>query len=1037
MAMHVAMGVAILGLVSLSVAADIEQRYVTGWDVEPVARMHLAEDFELTGVRCRLHIDGQYGAWWTGTQVSYARGPQTWHLPLKDLRPGNYTVQHDLRTPLGADWRDGVLRVPAVARYAGEKIAFDGELSEWPQHRYGVVKQDWGDLWFAWDMESLYIGRPRGARGVLQLDFDLQPGRNYHRVIEVPEGMREYALPWISLWPAAPLLGQVLRLNNPDDPYGGIDLLFVGSGLPMYFGATWVSGAAGHDDQGPPPAVLRSLEDRIPGFTLRSGGAGWASVQPSPDAEPDWSALNRVAAFTYPGLVYTHIDTWVPWGEELQRADPARFAALRHEFIREYARRCAERGILYFSCGFNEPELFHVTNREAFFLEDLNPVVAAIREGAPDAKIIAGKFSGGAPNLIRSFYRGGFRDQFDVLDIHPYANDPRTGCAMGGVVAAREALVELGMGHKRIYLGEGWGPTRNCPQVSRERHDAPVSAEEADIMRQYYWNGYRCLTSPRMDYNPEWVLGAKFFTLNDNVGMTYWRVSARPHYNAQGEIEYYLLSHLAFRSLDEMQASFWNGGLVDFYGNPKGDWLFDFPPSLPQVRIRADFDRQYMLRDHSTPIQVWIANAEREAISDLALGVRHRTETFRDGSVSGEPAYDLPRELAGLGEMIVPVTARVAGGYPGALRLAVELDYTWRGRRYVADAIIRTELRDDVSVALDPGRIVLQPDETEARARVELRNNTERILSGPLFAQVSAGLRAETSVMDVVLRPNETRVVPVLIDAAGAPPGLYTLDLAWGKHQGMLVQRVLLCPRMPVRPAIDADLSDWPRRDSFQGAILPTGALGLDTLDLQVPFPVPTPQSLDADVAPLPRPTLAADLNARAVCAWDDEYFYFGAVVDDEVHHQPWDGMDVWKGDSIQLAFDPLHDGAPDRPASLLETRARIYEEGYGDDDYELGIALTPNGPQASVIRGPAGVSTGVIEGALAAVRHGGGRTTYEVALPWDALPPLRGADGATIGMDLLVNDSDGEHRLTLGWADAIANGKYPSRYVPTRFTLD
>ena len=62
---------------------------------------------------------------------------------------------------------------------------------------------------------------------------------------------------------------------------------------------------------------------------------------------------------------------------------------------------------------------------------------------------------------------------------------------MGEVVASHEALAALGMGYKRIYLGEGWGPTRLTHDAPRKKHDDPVSPKEADLQRQYYWNGYR------------------------------------------------------------------------------------------------------------------------------------------------------------------------------------------------------------------------------------------------------------------------------------------------------------------------------------------------------------------------------------------------------------------------------------------------------------------------------------------------------------------------------------------------------------------
>jgi hypothetical protein len=1067
----------IAALTSLAQAAEIEQRYVTTWDPSPVARLSLDEDLEITGVRCRLYLSGpievgfvqpsvkpspevtsdrrspmegeeKWGDWWNGRQVTWKKGPQVWHLPLGHLEPGHYRVQHDLRTPLGADWRRGFLRVPVVARSTGQPITLDNDLSDWPQSRFGTITQDLEHLWFAWDMDFFYIAsRSEDPNFHHVLDLDLLPDTGRLRRVYVGHEGREVAIKWSELFPAGPHLGQVLRfaqgaqspspLTNPDFDGASYDeLLFVGSGLPIYFGATWVSGAPGHDDQGPPPPILRSVEDRIPGMTCRSAGISWGEVEKEdPGDGPsdyDWSAIRRMRNLTYSGMRYVGISSWCAWAEAIRENEPERYKKLRERFLRECVQQLKIWGVEYYSCGWNEPELFHFTDREGKFLEDLNATVTPLRDGMPDAKVIAGKFCGGDPTTIRSFVGAGFRDNFDVLDIHPYSNDPRTGCAMGGVVTAHETLDELGMGHKRIFLGEGWGPTRNLHQKARSRHDAPVSAEEADFMRQFYWNGYRCLTQPREDYNPEWVLGAKFFTFNDNVGMTYWRVNARPHYNAKGEIDYYLLSHLAFGSLEDMNPAFWNGGLVDFYGKPKGPWLFDFPPSLPQVRLSAEMDGEFLLRQRPVPLRVKVVNAETEPITDLLLEVRHRTETFRKGVVSGSSRNPLPASLDALSTLeLDQVDAMVEGGRPGPVRLAVEMEYTWRGQRYVADAIIRTELRDDVDVALAEDRLVMRKDDTVIETAVTLRNNLPEAVSGALFSTVPEGVSASVSPDSVSLGAAQSATYKVRIEASQAPAGLHTFDIAWGQEQGLTILKPLHCPRLGKAPTIDGDLSDWPEMDPLRSSIFFAGAVGLDMLELPVPFPVPTPQGTMWKPKPPPVSVEGHILNALAICGWDNDFFYIGAVVDDAVHYQPYDELDVWKADSLQVAFDPLLNGSPGKTASVAEKRSEAYQEGYGPDDYETGIALTPNGPQFSLIHTPPGVPCGTVKEAKVVVNYTDSHAVYEVGIPWQVFQGIKPTKGSVFGMDILVNDSDGDKRYTLGWADAIGAGKFPSRHVP------
>lgn len=1020
------------------------QRYVTTWDPEPIARFVLAGTYEANAAQCRIKLSTEeWGKWFGGRVIKADKKEVLWNLPVESLEPGLYAVQHDLRTPLGAERWDGSLRVPFVARWAGEPITADENVSEWPQVRLGAGFQEKHKYWFAWDWNFLYVAIRQEpiAKLTIYPDANLEANAEQAPAIAAPIGGKtEYAIPWDDLAPAGPHRGQMLRVRFENDPVV-YDLLFQGSGKRMYFGTAWVS-TKDADDQGPPQEVLRSVFDRVPGFNLRSGGISWNTAEPNdPGDGPshyDWSSLDYQPNLYYPGLVVGHVETGNEWAEKLKETDPVRYRKLADRFIKAAVPRLLAKGITSFSCGWNEPELFHFTNREKAFLDDLNLTVGPLREAAPEAKVMAGKFSSGSGPLLKSFVKAGMRDNVDVVDIHPYNNDPRTGCDMGGVVEAHQALESEGMGHKQLYLGEGWGPTRNLMQVGRGSYDEPVSEKEADYMRQYFWNGFRCLTTPCRDYNPEWVLGALFFTLNDNVGGTYWQVNARPHYNAKGEVDYCLLSYLAFPCTG-LKAFFCNGGLVDFFGKPKGDWLFDFPPSLPDVRLRADFTGDYMVIGATAPVQLRIYNAENQPIQDLKLGVRPRHQDFQ-GGLKGELVSQGqgPTELAQLApsaswrpNVLVEFTRTV----PATVRVAFELDFKLNGRNYTVDDVIPISVREPVEAWYTPAQVVLSDGGKASQATLVIRNNTSQPVTSA-FSHVPAGLKAGLQPSQAV-GPAQSATYALTVAEAGKSlsAGLYALKGDWGTPGGLLVKRPLAITKLAKPVVIDGELSDWPQAQDQASQVVLGGDLKFDALEMQVPFPIPnqventltgikhTPKPDDKPNRPAPDDTLAA----HGMFAWDQANLYVAFIVTDATHHQNNSGPDTWRNDSIQIAFDPKNDGAPGQATTLADYEYGYLKEDYGPDDYEICLALTPNGPELAYTRPALDRVEPHIVGAELAVKHEHGHTVYEGRIPWQEI----GSPQGTFGMDVLVNDSDDQGRLTLGWADSIANGKYPSRFVP------
>ncbi|WP_168121244.1 sugar-binding protein [Paenibacillus sp. HB172176] len=155
-----------------------------------------------------------------------------------------------------------------------------------------------------------------------------------------------------------------------------------------------------------------------------------------------------------------------------------------------------------------------------------------------------------------------------------------------------------------------------------------------------------------------------------------------------------------------------------------------------------------------------------------------------------------------------------------------------------------------------------------------------------------------------------------------------------------------------------------------------------------------------------------SDLSAEFRVAYDDEYFYWTANVRDDIHASI-EGSDMWRGDSIQIAFS---------------------ENGkYGPD---FGINHTAGG--ARICQWKEGNALQGLETIEARTNRSGDMTSYEMKLPWTAIFP-KPPDQDHMTFALLINDNDGSRRRGwVEWTPGCGRDKDPERhgilhFVPTR----
>ena len=133
------------------------------------------------------------------------------------------------------------------------------------------------------------------------------------------------------------------------------------------------------------------------------------------------------------------------------------------------------------------------------------------------------------------------------------------------------------------------------------------------------------------------------------------------------------------------------------------------------------------------------------------------------------------------------------------------------------------------------------------------------------------------------------------------------------------------------------------------------------------------------------------DLSARLSLAWNQEGMYLFALVRDDHFEQPYSGENIWRGDSMQFAFDCGNDARP--------------RGGYDNNDCEFTVAC---GQLPWCHQAVAGKETGRADRRLeTVVTREEGRILYRIRVPWSELTPFGPRPGAIAGFNAVFHDRD------------------------------
>jgi hypothetical protein len=352
---------------------------------------------------------------------------------------------------------------------------------------------------------------------------------------------------------------------------------------------------------------------------------------------------------------------------------------------------------------------------------------------------------------------------------------------------------------------------------------------------------------------------------------------------------------------------------------------------------------------------------------------------------------------------IKPFTLPPSGSYSIVRHLKAPIDKLEAAQFFqvqagTASTGVAVKFSAPVVVDLKPERIDLPrpgagTDSLGATAQfdclVQNRSNSPRkvgLVAGKLATNVSVPAR-------------QVNTVPLAVIAPSNIPGNYAVPVqillgekGIGTHMAYIGVPAL-CQYATRKPRINGDLSEWGNAFSIP-------------LDSREYVREKVWQGL-------------ADLSAQILTQWDEEFFYIAASVMDNATFQIFSPEDMWRGDSVQFALD-------------IRRNAKIGQEGYDTDDYELGMAAAPiRGVMYRFAGG--GRAPGAIGNAKVFVQRVGNRTIYEAAIPWAELAPMVPKDGSVMGFSVVVNDNDGDRRGYMEWPGGMVGKKEPGKFIPLR----
>ncbi|KPJ64737.1 hypothetical protein AMK68_00705 [candidate division KD3-62 bacterium DG_56] len=414
-----------------------------------------------------------------------------------------------------------------------------------------------------------------------------------------------------------PATSSMQSFETPTQPGAGIQIgmAMVGGDIPD-----------GGDDVGPANEVQDMIERDSPIVTVSGmASTSWAQAQPTdPGGGPDvydWSSLDAKAANLITGkalLTYQQIWGSYPGWVEL---DTPRFWEKYEDFLEAMTVYINENyGTVYYTFE-NEPNISRAPdgwNWADWYIHCLEHFYAAVHRAnaqtGMENKVIAGNLCGHSAGGFNDLYSRGLKNCSDILGYHPYPYDIRDGVEVADLAQIHGIQVNYGDGDKKIWVSEGWGSGRSAG-FDRSSPLIEPPAQEVENMWLAMTKGWDNVMTPRENWHPDYLWGMKFFCGNDNWGAMNWRKRAIPIKDGSGNITGFIVD--GYHMTPDIAPYFWNGGMMDFYGNSK-DCLMHVFPGDGLVFMNPGFELPSEPPNGHCP-HFWTTNADPAPSANYAL----------------------------------------------------------------------------------------------------------------------------------------------------------------------------------------------------------------------------------------------------------------------------------------------------------------------------------------------------------------------------------------------------------------------------------